>query len=139
MAAHSILRKLDAEAFLRRCAGVVCIEVEALSQLSRSIDHSCVDACEAIYAANGRVGITGMGKSGLIARKFAELPSSTASDVMAPDPKTARPHILAEEAPQFLNDDRITCASVMNREAPVNTNVPVGIVHVHDFLRIGLA
>jgi hypothetical protein len=139
VAAHSVLRKLDAEAILRRCAEVVCIEAEALSQPSRSIDHSFADACEAIYAANGRVVIMGMGKSGLIAREFADLPSSTASDIMAPDPKTVHPHILVEEALQFLNDSRITCAFVMNREAPVNTHVPVGVVHVHDFLRIGLA
>jgi hypothetical protein len=37
-----------------------------------------------------------------------------------------------------LNENQITCAFVMERNAPVNTDVPIGIVHIHDFLRIGL-
>jgi hypothetical protein len=27
---------------------------------------------------------------------------------------------------------------VMKRDAPVNTDVPIGIVHIHDFVRLGL-
>jgi hypothetical protein len=46
--------------------------------------------------------------------------------------------MLAEKALQYLNENKITCAFVMEPNAPVNTNVPVGIVQVHDFLRIGL-
>jgi arabinose-5-phosphate isomerase len=57
---------------------------------------------------------------------------------MTESPKTIPSNILAEEALQFLNENKITCAFVMAPNAPVNTNVPVGIIHVHDFLRLGL-
>jgi arabinose-5-phosphate isomerase len=46
--------------------------------------------------------------------------------------------MFAEEALHFLNENKITCAFVMNRNARVNHDVPVGIIHVHDFLRVGL-
>jgi arabinose-5-phosphate isomerase len=45
---------------------------------------------------------------------------------------------LAEEVLVFLNESKITSAFVIDRKAPVNTGVPIGIVHIHDFLRVGL-
>ena len=82
--------------------------------------------------------LVGIITDGDIRRHFDELASSTAGHVMTPDPKTVMSDALAEEALQFLNDNKITCAFVMRRDAPVNTHVPVGIVHIHDFVRIGL-
>ena len=82
--------------------------------------------------------LIGIITDGDIRRHFDELASSTAGQVMTPGPKTVMSDALAEEALQFLNDNKITCAFVMQRDAPVNTHVPVGIVHIHDFVRIGL-
>jgi arabinose-5-phosphate isomerase len=82
--------------------------------------------------------LIGIITDGDIRRHFDELAFSTAGHVMTPDPKTVMSDALAEEALQFLNDNKITCAFVMRRDAPVNTHVPVGIVHIHDFVRIGL-
>lgn len=75
---------------------------------------------------------------GDLRRHFEELVEATAEDVMTPDPITVDANMLAEEALQVLNDNKITGAFVMERNAPVNTNVPVGIVHIHDFVRLGL-
>jgi arabinose-5-phosphate isomerase len=75
---------------------------------------------------------------GDIRRHFEELSTATAEEVMTPDPKTLDADMLAEQALLFMNENKITGAFVMEPRAPVNTNVPVGIVQVHDFLRIGL-
>ncbi|MEO6359682.1 MAG: KpsF/GutQ family sugar-phosphate isomerase [Sphingomicrobium sp.] len=82
--------------------------------------------------------LVGVITDGDLRRHFDDLGSSTAGDVMTDDPKTVFSDVIAEEALHFLNQNKITCAFVMERKAPVNTAVPVGIVHMHDFLRIGL-
>ena len=75
---------------------------------------------------------------GDLRRHFEELASATAEEVMTPNPITLSATMLAGEALQLLNDNKITGAFVIEPNAPVNTNVPVGIVHIHDFLRLGL-
>lgn len=75
---------------------------------------------------------------GDLRRHFDDLAAATAEVVMTPNPITVSTTMLAEEALQVLNDNKITGAFVIEPNAPVNTNVPVGIVHIHDFVRIGL-
>jgi len=82
--------------------------------------------------------LIGVITDGDLRRHFDDLPATTAEDVMTPSPKTVSSEALAEEALHFLNENEITCAFVMKRDAPVNTDVPVGIVHIHDFVRLGL-
>jgi arabinose-5-phosphate isomerase len=76
---------------------------------------------------------------GDLRRHFDDISSSTAAEVMTADPITVSANMLAEDALQLLNDHQITGAFVIEPDAPVNTNVPVGIVHVHDFLRLGVS
>lgn len=75
---------------------------------------------------------------GDLRRHFENLAAATAEEVMTPNPITVNTNMLAGEALQLLNDNKITGAFVIEPNAPVNTNVPVGIVHIHDFLRLGL-
>jgi arabinose-5-phosphate isomerase len=82
--------------------------------------------------------LIGVITDGDIRRHFDELATATAEAVMTSNPKTVWSNALAEEVLVFLNDNEITSAFVLDHQAPVNTGVPVGIVHVHDFLRIGL-
>ncbi|MBC8050999.1 MAG: KpsF/GutQ family sugar-phosphate isomerase [Chitinophagales bacterium] len=56
-----------------------------------------------------------------------------AGDVMTRNPKTISPDLLASAAMQILNEARITALFV------VENGKPVGIVHVHDLLRAGVA
>ncbi len=56
---------------------VIKIEAEAVAGLENSIDEEFVRAVETIYNCNGRVVLTGMGKSGLIARKIVATLNST--------------------------------------------------------------
>lgn len=75
---------------------------------------------------------------GDLRRHFEELSAATAEEVMTTDPITVNANVRAEEALQLLNDSKVTAAFVIEPNAPVNTNVPIGIVHIHDFLRLGL-
>lgn len=56
---------------------VIRIEAEAISDLQHSINEDFVTAVETIFASSGRVVLTGMGKSGLIARKIVATLNST--------------------------------------------------------------
>jgi arabinose-5-phosphate isomerase len=82
--------------------------------------------------------LIGVITDGDLRRHFDDLATATAEQVMTPDPKTVASDALAEEALHFLNESKITCAFVMERHAPVNTHSPIGIVHIHDFVRLGL-
>lgn len=82
--------------------------------------------------------LVGVITDGDVRRHFDELTSATAHEVMTRNPITVSSDAVAEEALHVLNENKITCAFVMKRDAPVNANVPIGIVHIHDFVRIGL-
>ena len=56
---------------------VVRIEAEAISNLDESINKEFVKAVDTILSSTGRVVLTGMGKSGLIARKIVATLNST--------------------------------------------------------------
>ena len=57
----------------------------------------------------------------------------TAAEIMTRDPKTIRPDMLASAALQIINESAITALFVVEK------GVPVGIIHVHDLLRTGVA
>ena len=56
---------------------VIEIELEAIKDLNQSINGDFAEAVEIIFNSNGRVVFTGMGKSGLIARKIVSTLNST--------------------------------------------------------------
>ncbi|MBP9580976.1 MAG: KpsF/GutQ family sugar-phosphate isomerase [Ignavibacteriaceae bacterium] len=56
---------------------VIRIEAAAVADLQHSINQDFVNAVETIFNSNGRVVFTGMGKSGLIARKIVATLNST--------------------------------------------------------------
>jgi len=56
---------------------VLNIESEAIAQLSRRIDNAFAEACHLMLHCQGRVVVTGMGKSGHIGKKISATLSST--------------------------------------------------------------
>jgi arabinose-5-phosphate isomerase len=56
-----------------------------------------------------------------------------AADIMTRAPKTVRPGMLASAALELINASRITALFVVER------GKPVGVLHVHDLLRAGIA
>lgn len=61
-----------------RCSlNIIDIEISALKILKAEINNSFIKACDEILRCNGRLIITGMGKSGLVGRKIAATMAST--------------------------------------------------------------
>ncbi len=56
---------------------VICVETEAVTELSRCINEDFISACQLMLNCKGRVVVTGMGKSGHIAGKIAATLAST--------------------------------------------------------------
>lgn len=68
---------------------VIRIEAEAVAALADRINSQFVDAVDIIYNAQGRVIITGMGKSGLVARKIVATMNSTGTAAIFLHPSDA--------------------------------------------------
>jgi arabinose-5-phosphate isomerase len=63
----------------------------------------------------------------------ADLLDARVEDIMTRNPKTVRPDQIASEVLELLNASKISAALV------VEAGRPIGIVHLHDLLRIGVA
>jgi arabinose-5-phosphate isomerase len=62
-----------------------------------------------------------------------KLLQTSVDEVMTAKPKTIAPTMLASAALELINSSRITALFVVEKQKPV------GIVHVHDLLRVGVA
>lgn len=74
---------------LDKARRVIEIELEAVKALVDRIDDSFVEAARLIYSSSGRVVFTGMGKSGLIARKIVATLNSTGTPAIYMHPTDA--------------------------------------------------
>ena len=79
----------DHAAVIARGREVIRIEAHALTVLEQALDDQFVCACELILAGNGRVVVTGMGKSGHIGRKLAATLAATGTPAMFVHPAEA--------------------------------------------------
>lgn len=77
------------ERLLGRAREVLRIEAEAVARLAERIDGSFADACRMILDCTGRVVVSGMGKSGHVARKIASTLASTGTPAFFVHPAEA--------------------------------------------------
>ncbi len=77
------------EQIINKGKEVVRIEYEAILQLNSVIDESFAESVNLIYKSNGRVVFTGMGKSGIIARKIVATMNSTGTAAIFMHPTDA--------------------------------------------------
>jgi len=75
--ATAVSPPLDADALVRSARAVIATEATAIRALEPRVDAAFVAACSIILACSGRVVVSGMGKSGHIARKIAATLAST--------------------------------------------------------------
>jgi arabinose-5-phosphate isomerase len=68
---------MDPNLILKRARAVLGIEAQGIQALIERLDESFVRAVDLLYGCEGKVVVTGMGKSGLICRKIAATLSST--------------------------------------------------------------
>jgi arabinose-5-phosphate isomerase len=81
--------------------------------------------------------LLGVITDGDLRRHFSILGTALAHQVMTPSPKVISANMLADEALIFLNDHKISAAFVV--EDPLaGLHKPVGVIHIHDLLRLGL-
>ncbi len=85
-----------------------------------------------ITDANGK--LTGIITDGDLRRNMSGLMDKTAKQVMHAGPRTIRPDALAAEALGIMNDKKITCLFAVDDHSK-----PVGLIHIHDCLRAGVA
>ena len=87
--------------------------------------------CAGVVDGEGR--LCGVITDGDLRRHMNGLMGHAAAQIMTPAPHTVSPSTLAVEALREMNDSRITVLFVVHDERPV------GILHVHDLLRTGVA
>lgn len=79
----------DSRSLINSALRTIRIEHDAIGVLPERIDDNFVRACQIMLACQGRIVVTGMGKSGHIARKIAATLSSTGSPAMFVHPAEA--------------------------------------------------
>jgi arabinose-5-phosphate isomerase len=79
----------SSQADLAAARGVLATEAAALSSLAAGLDERFVRALDLLGRASGRVVVTGMGKSGHVARKIAATLASTGTPAMFVHPAEA--------------------------------------------------
>lgn len=87
-----------------------------------------------VTAADGS--LAGIVTDGDLRRHMDGLLSRSAGEVMTRAPRTIGPDALAEEAVAEMNARRITCLFVVD---PAESRNAVGLLHIHDCLRAGVA
>lgn len=88
--------------------------------------------CVGIVDQNNR--LLGMLTDGDLRRCLSpDMLTKKAADLMTKNPKTTTPDVLAAEVVNIMNEKKITQLFV------INDNQPVGIIHLHDCLRAGVA
>jgi arabinose-5-phosphate isomerase len=80
---------MDDAQILDMARDVLRIEADAVTALAARVDQAFVDACRLCLACRGRLIVTGMGKSGHIARKTAATLTSTGSPAVFMHPAEA--------------------------------------------------
>jgi arabinose-5-phosphate isomerase len=86
-----------------------------------------------VVDADGYLG--GIVTDGDLRRHMDGLLGLTAGEVMTERPRTIGPDALAEKALAVMNDRKITCLFVTDPAG----RTPIGILHIHDLLRAGVA
>lgn len=79
MSKEEILESVSIESILESARRVIREEAAAVASLELRLDQEFVKAVEAILSAPGRVIVSGIGKSGIVARKIAATLTSTGS------------------------------------------------------------
>ncbi|NEW95080.1 KpsF/GutQ family sugar-phosphate isomerase [Rhodopseudomonas sp. BR0M22] len=88
--------------------------------------------CVGIIDSNGQ--IAGIVTDGDLRRNMrSDLMTATVDEVMTRNPKTISPNLLAGQTLELLNSSKITALLVAEGKKPL------GIVHLHDLLRAGVA
>lgn len=113
--------RIDAAALCRSGRRVIEIEIAALQAMAERIDGGFHHACELMLACEGRIVVTGMGKSGHIGRKIAATLASTGTPSFFVHPGEASHGDLG----MITDTDLVLAISYSGETEEVLTIVPV--------------
>jgi arabinose-5-phosphate isomerase len=111
----------DHQSIINKGKEVVRIEAEAVAGLGEKIGSSFADAVELIFNCKGRVIITGVGKSGIIARKIVATMNSTGTPAFFLHPSDA----VHGDLGMVRNDDVVICISKSGDTPELNNIFPM--------------
>jgi arabinose-5-phosphate isomerase len=89
MTAPIVATPIDADRLVARAREVLAIEADAVAALGARVDAGFVEACRLILGCRGRVVVSGIGKSGHVARKLAATLASTGTPAFFVHPAEA--------------------------------------------------
>ncbi|MFA6455680.1 MAG: KpsF/GutQ family sugar-phosphate isomerase [Bacteroidota bacterium] len=112
---------------IQRAKRVIRMEAESVSALEKNINASFQKAVDVIYGCKGRVVVTGMGKSGIIARKMVATMNSTGTPSIFLHPSDA----VHGDLGMVRSDDVVICISKSGDTQEVRQLLPM-------FKRIGV-
>ncbi len=115
------------ESIIRDGKRVIRIEAEAVASLESRIDKSFADAVDMLFQAKGRAIVTGMGKSGIIARKIVATMNSTGTPSVFLHPSDA----VHGDLGMVRKDDVVICISKSGDTEEILQLIPL-------FRRIGV-
>jgi arabinose-5-phosphate isomerase len=118
---------LDHNKIIEKAKDVIRIEAEAVSKLQSRIDENFTAAVETIYKSKGRTIVTGMGKSGIIARKIVATMNSTGTPAVFLHPSDA----VHGDLGIVRKEDVVVCISKSGDTSEVQQLIPM-------FKRIGV-
>ena len=81
--------------FIKSAKRTIQLESQAIAQLAEQLNHDFSSACELCLHCEGRIVVTGMGKSGHIASKIAATLASTGTPAFFMHPAEAS-HVIWE-------------------------------------------
>ena len=106
----------------------------AMPETLSVMTSGCFGMAGVLDASGALIGVI---TDGDLRRHFGILETALAHEVMTPTPKVFSAATLAEEALILLNDNKISAAFVV--EDPLaGPQKPLGVIHIHDLLRLGL-
>jgi arabinose-5-phosphate isomerase len=114
-------------ASIERGKEVIRIEAQALQALESKIDENFDAAVELIFASTGRVIVTGLGKSGLVARKIVATMNSTGTAAIFLHPSDA----VHGDLGMVRSEDVVICLSKSGDTEEIQLLIPM-------FRRIGV-
>lgn len=112
---------------IERAKRVIRMEAESVAALERNINDAFQKAVDIIYQCKGRVVVTGMGKSGIIARKMVATMNSTGTPSIFLHPSDA----VHGDLGMVRSDDVVICISKSGDTQEVRQLMPM-------FKRIGV-
>ena len=111
----------DKKTIIEKGKKVIRVEADAVAALESRIDENFAKAVETIFNSKGRVIITGMGKSGIVARKIVATLNSTGTPAMFLHPSDA----VHGDFGMVRKEDVVICISKSGDTAELNQLLPL--------------